>query len=160
MPIGSSTPEWWIVVLPVAGALLGVALGQFVPEWFRRRSGAEARYDVAIAAVATMRSAHHGVGLEFPAGWVKAATDGELAQDQHELSKEALKRWLDAAAEARSALAALYPWSPDLRPYWDQPFLPEDEFEALMRLLFERRRTPSARFNEAGQRLARTRTEN
>jgi hypothetical protein len=151
--LASATPAWWIATLPVAGALLGVALGQFMPEWFRRRSTAEARYDAAIAAVATMRSAHHGVSLDFPAEWVKASTPAEHAQDKHELSKEALKRWLDAAAEARAALAALYPWSPDLRAYWDRPFIDEQDFDSLMRLLFERRRAPLARFDASGRRL-------
>jgi hypothetical protein len=122
-----------------------------VPEWFRRRSLAEARYDAAIAAVATMRSAQHGVGLDFPAEWVRAPTLEEHARDKHELSKQAFTRYLDAAAEARSALAALYPWSPDLRRHWDQPIISEQEFEPLMELLFERRRTPLNRFDERGR---------
>lgn len=142
------------MVLPVLGALVGVLVGQFAPEWIRRRAAAEARYDAAIAAVATMRSAHHGVQLDFPAAWVQATTEEEHARDRHELSKDALKRYLDAAAHARSALASLYPWSPDLRSYWDRPFIPEDKFEPLMRLLFERRRSPLAQFDAEGRRVA------
>lgn len=126
-------------------------MGQFVPEWFRRRSVAEARYDAAIAAVASMRSAHHGVGLDFPADLVKAPTPAEHARDKHELSKQAFTRYLDAAADARSALAALYPWSPDLRRYWDQPFIDEQQFEPLMDRLFERRHMPLARFDARGR---------
>ncbi|HEX8085266.1 MAG TPA: hypothetical protein VF529_13320 [Solirubrobacteraceae bacterium] len=154
MIAAASTPAWWIVVLPVAGTLLGVAMGQFVPEWFRRRTAAEARYDAAIAPVAKMRSAHHGVQLDFPAAWVQAPTAEQHARDKHELSKQAFTRYLDAAADARSSLAALYPWSPDLRRHWDQPFIDETEFEPLMAVLFERRRAPMARFDERGRAVA------
>ncbi len=122
-------------MLPVAGALLGVVAGHIAPEWFRRRAIAQARYDTAIAAVARMRSALHGVGLDFPVEWIRG-TDEQHTITKHELSKEALKRFLDAAAEARSALAALHPWSPDLKGYWDQPFIPEADFEPLMRRLY------------------------
>ncbi len=100
-----------------------------------------------------MRSAQHGVMLDFPAEWVRAPTPHDHARDKHELSKQALTRYFDAAAEARAALAALYPWSPDLRRHWDQPIIDESEFEPLMELLFERRRAPLARFDERGRAL-------
>lgn len=123
MVLGVSQTPFWLIVLPVIGALLGVVVGQLGPEVFRRRAVAEARYDEAIVAVGKAFAAKQGVGLEFPAEWVRAPDDAAYAATRHELSKKAMARFLDAQAAARAALAALYPWSPDLRAYWDRPFL-------------------------------------
>jgi hypothetical protein len=54
-------------------------------------------------------------------------------------------RFLDASAEARSALAALYPWSPDLQVYWDRPFMDDDDFAELVNILAGRRKSPLKR---------------
>jgi hypothetical protein len=41
-----------------------------------------------------------------------------------------MARFLDAQAEARAALAAFYPWAPDLRgAYWIPLLLAADELE-------------------------------
>jgi hypothetical protein len=65
--LGVSQTPFWLVILPVVGALLGVVVGQLGPEFFRRRATAEARYDAAIAAVGKALAARQGVGLDFPA---------------------------------------------------------------------------------------------
>jgi hypothetical protein len=143
----------WLVVLPVAGALGGVLVGQLLPEMLHRRNVGEARYDAAIAAVARMRSAHHGVGLGIPREYLRAPDAETHAADEHELSKEAFKRFVDSRAEARAALAALHPWSPDLKRFWDKADLGEPDFEPLMGLLTERRASPLARFNDRGEPL-------
>lgn len=143
---GSPCCRWWVL-------FSGVLTAQTAPEFFRRRSDAVARYDRAIAAVARAKSLHHGgIDLQFPAEWVAAPTELEYKQARHEISKEGLKRWLEAEVEARAALAALFPWSPDLRPYWDQAFIKEEQFEELMVLLIERRSMPRTRFDERGRR--------
>lgn len=145
MVLAVSETPFWLIVLPVAGALLGVIIGQLGPEFFRRRAAAEARYDAAIVAVSKAFAARHGMALNFPAEWVKAPDDATYAATKHELSKAALTRYLDATAEARSALASLYPWSPGLRDYWDRPFMPDDAFESLIATLTEHRKSPSKR---------------
>jgi hypothetical protein len=150
MALGISQTPFWLIALPVAGALLGVVVGQLGPEVFRRRAIAEARYDEAIVAVGKAFAAKQGVGLDFPPEWVRAPDDAAYAATRHELSKKAMARFLDAQAEARAALAALYPWSPDLRSYWERPFLGDDDFDALTATLTERRKVPFTRHEAVG----------
>ena len=146
MVLGVSQTPFWLIALPVIGALLGVIVGQLGPEFFRRRAIAEARYDAAIIAVSKAFAARHGISLSFPSEWVRSPNEAAHAATEHELSKAALGRFLDAAAEARAALASLYPWSSDLRCHWDRPLLKEDEFDALITILTERRKAPFKRY--------------
>jgi len=60
-----------------------------------------------------------------------------------------MERFLVASGEARSALAALYPWSPDLHVYWDGTFLREDDFDKLIGILYKRRRSPLKRYGDS-----------
>lgn len=145
MALAVSQTPFWFVALPIVGTLLGVVVGLLGPEWFRRRATAEARYDAAISAVSKAYGARHGVGLQFPPEWVRAPDDAAYEATAHELSKAGLARYLDASAEARSALASLYPWSPDLRDHWDRPVFKEDAFDPLITTLTERRKSPFAR---------------
>lgn len=87
--------------------------------------------------------------MSFPQEWTHG-TDEEWKKDQREASKNALTGFLQADADARAALAALHPWSPDLRPYWDRVPIDESDFEQLLRLLHDRRETPTTRFDDHG----------
>lgn len=58
-----------------------------------------------------------------------------------------MARFLEASANARSALASLYPWSPDLRTFWDRAMLNEDDFDPILTILTERRKSPRKRYN-------------
>jgi hypothetical protein len=147
MLLGVSQTPLWLVTLPAVAALLGVVVGQLLPEFFRQRAEARERYDSAVAAVTNAYAARHGVGLEVPREWLKAPDEEQHALTEHELSKAAMERFLDANAAARSALASLYPWSPDLRSFWDRPMLNEDDFEAVLTILTERRKSPRRRYN-------------
>jgi hypothetical protein len=79
MVLAVSQTPFWLIALPVVGALLGVVIGQLSPEFFRRRAAAEARYDAAIVAVSKAFAARHGMGLNFPADWVKAPDEAMYA---------------------------------------------------------------------------------
>jgi hypothetical protein len=63
----------------------------------------------------------------------------------HDLSKEGVRQFLQAAAESRAALAALHPYSSDLKEYWDKFEILGHEWEPLIDLLSERRRKPRTR---------------
>lgn len=136
----SQAPAWLLLAVPTLTAFLGFLVGQLVPEFLSRRAAGRARYDAAIAAVTTAYAARHGVGLGIPEKWLKSPDDATHAASEAELSKAAVVRFLDASAEARSALAALYPWSPDLQVYWDRPFMDDDDFAKLVNILADRRR--------------------
>lgn len=145
----------WIVLLaaPLI-AFLGVIVGQLIPEYFGRRRMIRDRYDAAIRAVAEEQAARQGVGLNIPEEYLKAVDSAAHATLEQELSVEAVRRFLEAAAEARAALAALYPYSPDLEPYWNKFEIPEREMHDLIDLLQERRNDPLTRHSAAGaQRL-------
>jgi hypothetical protein len=145
MAIAVAQTSVWLIVLPVTGALLGVVVGQFGPEYFRRRAIAEARYDAAITAVGKAFAARKGVGLRISEDMLRSPGPMAHAAAEHELSKAAVVRYLDANAEARTALALLHPWSPDLQKYWQQTFIRDHEFEEIVDLLTERRNSPSKR---------------
>lgn len=129
--------------VPAIAAIAGVVLGGFLPHLFTRRRNAEARYDAAIAAVTRLQAARHGVQVTLPADLVKARSRDEHARIEQELSVEGVRRFLASAAEARATLAALYPYSPDLRPYWDKFEVPDSELAGLVDVLMERRVRPT-----------------
>jgi hypothetical protein len=57
------------------------------------------------------------------------------------LETETLKCFLDAKLAARAALAALHPYSSDLKRFWDKnEAAGQEDFDELISLLAERRR--------------------
>jgi hypothetical protein len=133
------------LAVPAAAALGGVALGSVLPHLFTQRRNAEARYDAAITAVTGLQAARWAGSVSVPREAVKAADAEEHAKIEQELSVEGVRRFMIAAAEARAALAALYPYSPDLRKYWDRLEVPDSDLDELVRILSERRRKPTQR---------------
>ena len=124
----TNTPAWLLLTVPAVTALLGFVAGQLVPEFLNRRALARSRYDTAIAAVSRAASSRHGVGVVVPSEYLRATTGAEHAAIEAELSKAGVERFVRMDAEARAALAALHPWSPDPRDYWDRPFMNEKDF--------------------------------
>jgi hypothetical protein len=146
----AETPAWLLLAVPAVTAFLGFVAGQLVPEYISRRAAARSRYDTAIAAVSKAASTRHGVGVSVPTGYLRATTGAEHASVEAELSKAGVERFVKEDAEARAALAVLYPWSPDLRDYWDRPFMDEKTFDEVIGILVERRKHPFKRHGEAG----------
>lgn len=142
----AETPAWLLLAVPALTAFLGFIVGQLVPEFLNRMAMGRARYDAALDSVTKAYAARHGIALGFPKKWVKSPNDAKHAETESELSKDAVVRFLDASAEARSALAALHPWSPDLRIYWDKPFMDDDDFPNLVNILADRRKSPLKRY--------------
>jgi hypothetical protein len=93
-----------------------------------------------------------GRGVDIPRDVLKAPSAADAEQISHAVSVEGVKRFVEAAAEARAALAALHPYSPDLRPHWDRFEVPESDTDELIDLLMQRRRQPTKR-HRAGTRL-------
>jgi hypothetical protein len=108
----------------------------------RRRRSCCARSPRYRAAVAALQAARHGAGLNIAPNHLQAVDAAAEAQAVQELSTEGVRRFLDAAAAARAALAALHVYSPDLRTYWDKFEVTDAELDPLVKLLFERRRRP------------------
>lgn len=77
--------------------------------------------------------------------WLKSPDAATHAATESELSKAAMERYLAASSEARAALAALHPWSPDLQGYWDGTLLREEHFDTVIGVLYERRKSPLKR---------------
>lgn len=80
--------------------------------------------------------------------WLKSPDAAIHAATESELSKAAMERFLVASSDARAALAALHPWSPDLQIYWDGTLLREEHFDTVIGLLYERRRSPLKRYGD------------
>lgn len=138
----AETPAWLLLAIPTLTALLGFVVGQLVPEFLKRRAAGRERYDVAITAVSRAHAARFGVGLGIPMEWLKSPDAATHAATESGLSKAAMERYLVASSEARAALAALHPWSPDLQEYWDGTLLREEHFDTVICILYERRKSP------------------
>ena len=122
----------------------GIVLGGLLPYFLTERRTAKARYDSAIEKVTRVQALRHGGGgVSVPSKFVRPTSDEEHAKIEQELSVEGVRRWLDADAEARSALAALHPYSPDLQKYWDRFEIPTTDLDSLVKTLLERRRRPT-----------------
>jgi len=134
-----------LLLAPAGLAFLGALVGAVLPKLLDRRTAAQARYDDAITAVSSWWSYRAGVSLGIPPEYLKSPDDAAHAQAEHELSVAAVRRFLDAGATARAALAALHPYSPDLRQYWDRFEIvkTDEELDELLDLLHERRRQPT-----------------
>jgi hypothetical protein len=144
----AETPAWLLLAVPAVTAFLGFVAGQLVPEFLSRRALARSRYDTAIAAVSKAASTRHGVGVRVPPEYLRSTTGAEHASVEAELSKAGVERFVREDAEARAALAVLYPWSPDLRAYWDRPFMDENAFDEVVGILVKRRKRPFKRHGQ------------
>ena len=133
------------LLVPAGAVIAGVLLGGFLPHFLSRRRDAQARYDRAISAVTRLQSARQGITVNIPAEVVKARSSEELSGIEQELSIERVRRFLEAAAEARAAVAELYPFSPDLRGYWSKFEISDSEVDGLVGVLMKRRRRPTKR---------------
>lgn len=125
-----------------AAGLGGVAIGALLSRFIELRREASARYERAIQALASQQAFRHGAAVGVPPAMVKAVDSSDHKAIERELSVAAVQRFLEAAAETRAALAALHPWSPDLREYWDRFEVPEADFADLSERLATRRRKP------------------
>jgi hypothetical protein len=99
-------------------------------------------YDAAIAAVAALEAARWGHGLHGESvTTLPVLTPEEKEVLMKELDTEATRRLVAAKDAARIALAALHPYAPDLKRYWDknEP-VHENESDAVLTLLAKRRR--------------------
>jgi hypothetical protein len=144
----SDTPQidaYVALALAPLVAFAGVLAGQLLPEYFSRRRVVRDRYDAAISAVAGLQAARHGAGLDVPVRYLKPIDSKAGKEVIQELSTEGVRSFLVAAAAARAALAALHPYSPDLRPYWNKFEVAESELDPLVGLLYERRKRPLKR---------------
>jgi hypothetical protein len=133
-------------------SLAGVAVGGAATYWTQRSvdkrrekrdaTQAVARlYDDAIAAVATVEAARWGPGLRITTGTFPAVSAGKMKETIEHLETETLKCFLDAKLAARAALAALHPYSSDLKRFWDKnEAAGQEDFDELISLLAERRR--------------------
>ncbi|MGA4994954.1 hypothetical protein [Nonomuraea bangladeshensis] len=77
--------------------------------------------------------------------YTRAVSQEEQARLLQEFAVDAAKSFLQAAADARAAMAELYPHSPDLKRYWDKFEITEEELEELIVLLTQRRKRPLKR---------------
>jgi hypothetical protein len=132
--------------------LAGVAVGGVATYWTqrsadKRREKREATqavtrlYDNAIAAVAAVEASRWGPGLGIAPGTFPAVSAGKMEETIEHLETETLKRFLDAKLAARTTLAALHPYSRDLKRFWDKnEAAGQEDFDELISLLAERRR--------------------
>ncbi|MEV4112430.1 hypothetical protein [Nonomuraea sp. NPDC049695] len=132
-------------LIAALASLLGVALGVYLPRRFDQRFAARARYDAALTAASKLQAARHGVAPNVGVQYTRAISEEEQARILQELAVDAVKSFLQAAADARAGVAELYPYSPDLKRYWDKFEITEDELEELIVLLTQRRRRPLKR---------------
>jgi hypothetical protein len=134
------------VIVPAAAALLGVALGQLLPHFFEGRRSARARYDAAIAAVTRAEANRWGTNMAIDPEHMGGDATRARALSA-ELSEDSIKRWTESQHEARIALAALHPWSPDLQSYWNRfEVTTPAEAQDLLDLLMERAKKPTKRY--------------
>jgi hypothetical protein len=130
-------------IIAVLGTLVGVALGALLPALLDSRRAAQARYDKALTAVARLQAARHGAGLNISDHYLGATDASAAAAARQRLSEAGVQRFLDAAHEARAALAELYPWSPELRQYWDAFEVSDSSLDEVTSTFVKRRQRPT-----------------
>ncbi|WP_405396237.1 hypothetical protein [Microbispora hainanensis] len=126
-------------------SLLGVALGVYLPRRFDQRFAARARYDAALTAACKLQAARNGISPDVKEQFTRAMSPEEHARILQDLAVDSVKRFLQAAVDARTTLAELHPYSPDLKKYWDKFEITPDELEELIVILTERRKRPLKR---------------
>ncbi|MER6513304.1 hypothetical protein ABT158_41290 [Nonomuraea sp. NPDC001636] len=133
-------------LIAALASLLGVTLGVYLPRRFDQRFAARARYDAALMAACKLQAARHGVAPNVGMQYTRAVSQEEHDRIIQEFAVDAVKSFLQAASDARAAIAELYPYSPDLKRYWDKFEITEDELEELIVLLTQRRKRPLKRY--------------
>ncbi|MBA3809204.1 MAG: hypothetical protein H0X28_12570 [Solirubrobacterales bacterium] len=133
-----------VAILAPVSALAGVVIGQALPEVFTRRRLARKLYKDALTAVCVLQAALWNGQTNIDSEAYPILSESDLQSFRQELARESIKAVVAARAAARASLAALYPYSPDLRTQWDSAAIVADEdFDALIRTLVERSRKPT-----------------
>ena len=114
------------------GTLAGVTVGWCGPTYVTQRGADKRRekneatqtvaqlYDDAIAAVAEVEASRMGSGFAHIQDTFPAITGAKKDEMVELLEAGTLKRFLDAKMAARAALAALHPYSTDLKRFSDK----------------------------------------
>jgi hypothetical protein len=137
-----------VAVISAASALLGVVLGQSLPELFGRRRLARKLYEDALTAVCLLQAALWNGQTNIDANAYPILSKSDLDEFRQELARESIKQVIAAHTSARAALAALYPYSPDLRAQWDsRPIVADGDFDELINTLMERGKKPTKRYS-------------
>ncbi|MGH2852661.1 MAG: hypothetical protein ACRDLF_00495 [Solirubrobacteraceae bacterium] len=135
-----------VAVISAASALIGVVLGQALPEMFARRRLARKLYEDALTAICLFQAALWNGQTNIEADAYPVLSPNDLDKFRQELARESIKQVMAARASARAALAALYPYSPDLRSQWDSaPIVADGDFDKLINILVERSKKPTKR---------------
>lgn len=135
--------DWLPAVAALVGAVVGTLTGAFFSPYFSDRITQlrtwRDRFDEATAAVYTLQSARHGVSLGIPAHYINA--DGEEQKKfEQQLSKEAVERFVEKAADCRAALAVLVPRCPEVVEFVDRFEIAESDADHVSELLQQARR--------------------
>jgi hypothetical protein len=118
---------------PLLGVIVGATLAYLMGIRTRRRERIDELFDTAIAKVAIMQASRiHPTKLgilDFPSD--------ELKRLEDDFRVEGYRHFVRMAGECREALAAVHPYCPNLRPYWEKFEVAEDEVDEVIRILQE-----------------------
>lgn len=109
------------VMISSTTTLLGVGLGAWLAHYFGKRRSIELRrvelLEEAMSAAYRLQAARH-----YPTGVpdeILVTTQHDVEAFNREIRAEGVRSFIEAASECRMSLAAVTPFCPPVKPYWD-----------------------------------------
>lgn len=130
---------WLSPVLALVGGAMGAWLSPFFSDRIAQLRTWRNRFDEAISSVYVLQSARRGVSISVPGEYIHAGGDEKQKFDQ-ELSKDAVKRFVEEAAACRSALATVLPKCSEIADFVDAFEISETDADRVAELLDDARR--------------------
>lgn len=102
-----------------------------------RREQIDRLFGEAMAGVVELQASRH-IGSGIPPDLLQGTSD-QHEQLRLEVTAQAIKSFIEAARETRAQLAAVYPYCPEVRPYFEKFEVSPHEVDELLRILREAR---------------------
>lgn len=122
--------------------LVNLAAGAFLTYLFAirrfRREEIDRLFNEAMAAVVELQASRH-IGSGIPAELLQGTAE-QHAELRVEIARDAIKAFVASARETRLKLAAVYPYCPQVRPYFEKFEVPGNEVDPLLDILLAGRR--------------------
>lgn len=120
--------------MEIISTLLAVFLAYLYGLRRSRRERIEQLFTDAFSSVAAQQAARH-VPQQIASEIAPDLDESDLTSVKRQLQRNAIDRFVESTLETRAALGAVYPYAPEVRPYWEKFEVAPEELDEVLTIL-------------------------